>query len=498
MKRLDEVVESLHPLERKILRFLKNNIGASEIASNAEMKPVDAMRALQWLEDKGAVSLNLEVKETAMLGSNGEFYSQSGLPERRFLKALMNHGSLTLGEVQDIACLNKDETSISLGLLKRGGMIELGREITITDKGKKQLYTPSKGEKLLKSLPRETKLFSSEERKIFGELLKRKDVVKIEQQKIYTVNLKDLGEQLMKVKLDENVVDTLTPEMLKRGTWENKKFRRYDVRISAGDAYGAKRHIVSQAANYIRKVWMDMGFKEMSGPILESSFWNFDALFTPQDHPARDMQDTFFLQGSSKLPDKKLVASVKKVHEEKWKSEWSEKIAKESVLRTHTTPLSAKTLADLKESDLPAKFFSVSKVFRNEALDWSHLFELTQVEGIVVDPNANFQDLIGYLKQFYKKLGYDKIRVRPGYFPYVEPGLEVDVYHPVKKKWIELGGAGILRPEVVIPLMGKDIPVLAWGQGLERSISEYYKITDIRNLYKNDLKQLRDAKVWLR
>ena len=107
-----------------------------------------------------------------------------------------------------------------------------------------------------------------------------------------------------------------------------------------------------------------------------------------------------------------------------------------------------------------------------------------------MDPNATFTDLIGYLRQFYKKLGYDEIRIRPGYFPYVEPGLEVDVFHPKKKKWVELGGAGILRPEVVIPLLGKYIPVLAWGQGLERGISEYYNITDIRELYKNNLKQL--------
>jgi phenylalanyl-tRNA synthetase alpha chain len=256
--------------------------------------------------------------------------------------------------------------------------------------------------------------------------------------------------------------------------------------------------MISQARNYIRQVWLDMGFKEMDGPTVESSFWNFDVLFTPQDHPAREMQDTFFIEGSKKSPDKKLVAKVKKSHESKWIYKWEEKPSKELVLRTHTTATTARTLANLKESDLPAKFFSVDRVFRNEALDWSHLFELNQVEGIVVDPNATFTDLIGYLRQFYKKLGYDKIRIRPGYFPYVEPGLEVDVFHPKKKKWVELGGAGILRPEVVIPLLGKNIPVLAWGQGLERGISEYYNITDIRDLYKNDLKQLRDAKIWLK
>ena len=152
----------------------------------------------------------------------------------------------------------------------------------------------------------------------------------------------------------------------------------------------------------------------------------------------------------------------------------------------------------MKREELPAKFFSVGKVFRNEALDWKHLFEFYQVEGIVVDPNANFRHLIGYLKEFYKKMGYSAVRMRPAHFPYTEPSLEVDVFHPIKKQWIELGGAGIFRPEVVKPLLGFDCPVLAWGQGMGRIIGEYWKITDIRDLYKNDIKQLREMKLWLR
>ena len=95
-------------------------------------------------------------------------------------------------------------------------------------------------------------------------------------------------------------------------------------------------------------------------------------------------------------------------------------------------------------------------------------------------------------------MGYKKVRVRPAYFPYTEPSAEIEVFHPVKKEWIELGGSGIFRPEVTIPLLGKDIPVLAWGLGLERTIVEYYKIEDLRMLYKNDLKQLREIKLWLK
>jgi len=166
--------------------------------------------------------------------------------------------------------------------------------------------------------------------------------------------------------------------------------------------------------------------------------------------------------------------------------------------RTHTTILSAKTIASLKQTELPAKYFSVAKCFRNETLDWSHLFEFYQAEGIVIDENVNFKHLLGYLKEFFLKMGFSKIRFRPSFFPYTEISIECEVFHPIKKQWVELGGAGIFRPEVVKPLFGKDVPVLAWGLGLDRVILDYYEFKDIRELYKNDLKQLKEAKVWLK
>jgi phenylalanyl-tRNA synthetase alpha chain len=145
---------------------------------------------------------------------------------------------------------------------------------------------------------------------------------------------------------------------------------------------------------------------------------------------------------------------------------------------------------------LPAKFFAIGKVFRNETVDWKHGFEFYQSEGIVVDPNANFRHLLGYLKEFYKKMGYEKIKFVPSFFAYTEPSVEVQVWHPVRKEWVELGGAGMFRPEVTTPLLGKPIPVLAWGQGFDRIITEFYKIKDLRELYNNDIKELRQKKFW--
>ncbi|MEK6904533.1 MAG: phenylalanine--tRNA ligase subunit alpha, partial [Nanoarchaeota archaeon] len=111
---------------------------------------------------------------------------------------------------------------------------------------------------------------------------------------------------------------------------------------------------------------------------------------------------------------------------------------------------------------------------------------------------ANLRHLLAYLREFFTKMGFPKARFRPGPFPYTEPSVEVEVYHPTKKEWIEFGGAGIFRPEVVEPLLGEYIPVLAWGLGLERIIVDYYGIKDLREVYSNDLKQLRGIKTWMK
>lgn len=496
MKEVEKLVESLHPLERAILPVLDKSKDVNSIKNATNLKEVEVTRALGWLEAKNIVKLKKEMKEIISLGDNGKIYTEKGLPERRFLEVLKT--PLSLDEIKDKADLNDDELKVCIGLLKSRNAINLGKKVEITHKGKDLILKETLEDSFLKSLPLEVSKLNPSQKTIYNDLKKRRGIIKTEPETVLSGELTELGNKLAKSKLETNLIDALTPAIIKSGEWKGKKFRRYNLDLPVPRVYAGRRHFVNEAVDYIKRVWLDMGFKEMTGPLVDVSFWNFDALFTPQDHPAREMQDTFFVDGLGKLPEAKIVSAVKNEHEKIWKYKWDANKARELVLRTHTTILSARTLASLKQSDLPAKFFSVGRVFRNEALDWAHLFELTQVEGIVIDPNANFRHLIGYLRQFYNKLGFEKVRIRPSYFPYVEPGLEVEVWHPVKKKWIELGGAGILRPEVVIPLLGKDIPVLAWGQGMERGISEYFNITDIRDLYKNDLKQLREMKAWLK
>lgn len=512
---LKNLILKLHPLERAVLPILKAETELKNIIQSSNLQEIEVMRALQWLENKNALKLSKEAKKIVLLAQNGQKYRREGLPERALLNVL-DEEFAGINVLTKKSKLSREEISISLGQLKRKAAIETEKgedgllQVKITEQGKrlKEKKTPEE-QFLEKEFPLELEEIKDLDRYAFDELKKRKDFLKVEEEKKVTIELTELGKILASADLGEEGIGRLTAEMLKTGSWQDKPFRAYDVEINVPKISGGKKHFVNQATDYARQIWLEMGFREMTGNFTQTSFWNFDALFTAQDHPVRELQDTFFLGGEAEkgnLPaDKKLIASVQKMHEaggkigsRGWQYAWNEEEAKRNVLRTHTTVLSAETLFSLRGKELPAKFFALGKCFRNEALDWSHLFEFNQTEGIVIDQKANFRHLLGYLKQFFRKMGFPQARFRPAYFPYTEPSVEIDVYHPVHKKWIELGGAGIFRPEVVVPLLGKDIPVLAWGPGFDRIILDYYRITDIRDLYRNDLKQLREMRVWLK
>lgn len=503
-----KVLEALSPIERNVIPFLKDGMELKEISDKSKIKDVEIMRALQWLENKGLLTIKSSLRDVVRLGENGRLYEKRGLPEKRFLKAL--DGKMDIESIKKEANLDDNEIRISLGLLKsRYAISIMGNEVEPTGQRDDILKTGFPEERFMKRLPLVFDNLNEDEKNMVKKLLKRRDLITKEGVKLKHVKLTETGKKIIKkaklTKLD--LIEKLTPKMLKERTWKNKKFRRYDVEINVPKVFGGRRHFVNQAVDYAKRVWLDLGFKEMTGPLLQTSFWNFDALFTAQDHPVRDLQDTFYIKNPrmGKLPETKIVNAVKAVHEnggktgsKGWQYKWDPDDARRNVMRTHTTCLSARTIASLRSSDLPAKFFAVGKCFRNETMDWSHLFEFNQFEGIVVDPDANFKHLLGYLKNFAMKIGFTKVRFRPAHFPYTEPSVEGEVFDPVHKKWIEVFAAGIFRPEVVVPLLGKDVPVLAWGPGLDRMTVSYYQINDLRELYKNDLKQLREIKTWLR
>ncbi|MCK5624349.1 phenylalanine--tRNA ligase subunit alpha [Candidatus Pacearchaeota archaeon] len=501
---IKRLIESLSPNERKILPYLEEEINL--ICEKSELDNTSVLRALEYLQNKKIIELNFEKKKTVEIGINGSLYKSKGLPERRLLHLLDKKHIISLSEAQKESKLSNDEFKASLGALKKKALIELKNGKISLNANKEEISKKSFEESLIESLPLDYESLSPEQIHGLKSLENRKGIIQIKEIKIPHINITKLGKEISESKIkSQKLIEQLTPETLKKDSlWKGKKFRRYDILSPLPAISGGKRHFVNQSIDYAKKIWTDMGFKEMSGNLIVSSFWNFDTLFTAQDHPVREMQDTFFINKEKELPDKELVKAIKDSHEKGvagskgWEYNWEEKQAKKAVLRTHTTCLSSQTLAKLKEKDLPVKFFALGKCFRNETVDWSHGFEFNQTEGIVVDKNANFRHLLGYLKQFFDKMGFKKIRMRPAYFPYTEPSVEIDVWHPEKRVWLELGGAGIFRPEVTIPLLGKNIPVLAWGPGFDRILMDYYEIKDLRELYKNDLSKLRKMKIWVK
>ena len=227
---------------------------------------------------------------------------------------------------------------------------------------------------------------------------------------------------------------------------------------------------------------------------VESSFWNFDTLFQPQSHPARDLQDTFFCKdpvSCNRVPEE-YKRRVKSVHEDGLPGSfgygpgWSSEETMKNILRTHTTAISSQMLYQMaqKQEFKPMKFFSIDRVFRNETLDATHLAEFHQVEGVVVDRGIGLHNLLGVMKTFFAKIGIKNLKYKPAYNPYTEPSLEIFGYHPQLKKWIEIGNSGVFRPEMLEPMgLPKDVSVIAWGLSLERPTMIYYNVENIRDLF---------------
>ncbi|MDO8459949.1 MAG: phenylalanine--tRNA ligase subunit alpha [Nanoarchaeota archaeon] len=499
---IEKIIETLSPLEQKIIPYLNESL--EKIKEKTGLDDTSFLRALRFLENKGIVKIKVAKNKIVDLGTNGIYYKKNHLPERRLIILLEQKNHITIKEASELAKLSENEFKVSLGILKDKALIIINNGKISLNASKEEISKKTFEEKMLESLPLEEEKLEPEQRFALDNLKKRKEIVEIKEKSEVSFELTPLGKQFLGKEIKTNLLEEVTPEII--ASWsKNKKFRRYDIKSEVPRIYGGKRHFVNQTIEYAKKVWTDLGFQEMSGPKTVTSFWNFDVLFTAQDHPVRELHDTFFIKGvEGKLPDKKLIEKIKQAHEsglggsKGWGYEWKEEESKKVLLRTHTTCLSAKTLAKLKKEDLPAKFFAIGRNFRNETTDWSHGFEFNQTEGIVIDPDANLRHLLGYLKEFAHKMGFEKIRIQPAYFPYTEPSLEGAIWNEEKQTWVEVLAAGIFRPEVTIPLLGTATPVLAWGPGFDRLMMLAHEIKDMRQIYNNDIKELRNKKFWIK
>ncbi len=469
----------LSPFEIKLLKSLE--VGKEytvELASEISgMKKDAVLKAIYLLEEKGLVKVKENVWKEFELTDEGVKYLTENLPEENVLEVL-KEGEKSIKELEEK--FGKDAVGIALGNLRKKGAIKIENGVV----------------RLIKSVdfPEKNalaKIYSTRtaeiDEKMVKELKKRKLIREetLKEIKFTVISKPD-------VELGEKVAD-ITPELLISGGWRVRDFLEYDVTIPSKEVFAAKVHPYERIIRECRKIFLEMGFTEIKGHYVQPAFWNFDALFQPQDHPARDMQDTFYLDRYVDL-EGEIVEKVKLTHENGWKTgskgwggSWSLEKAKQLVLRTHTTAITIHYLALNPEP--PVKAFCIDRVYRRESIDATHLPEFDQLEGVVLDRDVGFADLLGLLKEFFYKMGFEDVRFRPGYFPYTEPSVEPEVFVE-GLGWVELGGAGIFRKEVTEPL-GIKGKVLAWGLGIGRLAMLRLGMKDLRRLYLPDIGWLR-------
>jgi len=292
----------------------------------------------------------------------------------------------------------------------------------------------------------------------------------------------------------EKAPTELTPEMLSSGAWKTTQLKPYNLDALGQQPDAGCLHPLLKVRAEYRQIFLEMGFSEMpANNYVESSFWNFDALFQPQQHPARDAHDTFFISDpatSNRFPEH-YKNRVEKVHStggfgsQGYGYNWKIEEASKNLLRTHTTAVSARMLYKVAQEDkfVPQKLFSIDRVFRNETLDATHLAEFHQIEGVVADYGLTLGHCIGVINTFFTKLGIEKLRFKPAYNPYTEPSMEIFSYHEGLGKWVEIGNSGMFRPEMLLPMgLPEGVNVIGFGLSLERPTMIKYKIDNIRAL----------------
>ncbi|MGQ4891155.1 MAG: phenylalanine--tRNA ligase subunit alpha [Candidatus Njordarchaeia archaeon] len=494
----DDVLKMLTTGEIKLLQYFKKKglkeAYEEEIVKETGLELSEVSRSALWLENKGLAKRIEEKVKGYELTDKGKKYIGGELPEEALLKYLKEKLEIRLDELYGSGLMEKKELEAAIGYLIRNKLArihkgEAKKILKLTENGKGTVTTETQtafnyivnGE------------WGKIDKKVLEELQRRGLVREILISK-WKVQLTEKGIEKLSKEIEKlEVIDKLTPDIIVSREWERKPIRWYDVSSPLPKTWGGRKHPLRLIMEKIRDIFIEMGFREMEGPWVEVSFWNMDSMFIPQDHPAREMQATFYMNRPSRgqINDRELVEMVKKLQENGfdtgsigWQQPWSEDEAMRILLRTHTTAVTFRVLGKLIKTGKikpPVKFFAIGRVFRNEAIDWKHLAEFHQVEGFVVAENLTLRSLMGYIKEFYSKMGIHKLRFKPTYNPYTEPSMEIFAWHKKVKKWVEVGNSGLFRPETLRPY-NINTNVIAWGLAVERLASIVYEIGDIRKL----------------
>lgn len=466
--------------EEAILGFLQNHEqipDSGQFAAEHNLDHSDVVNVIKSLHGFRYIDAQDIKRETWVLTDEGRKYAAEGSPEVQLFLAVPAEGSISKDELQK----KLDPSVFKIGCSQAGKnkWVEMGKQVSrkvqhVEDKVKGLLLQIQEGKEINKD----------------GiSALKARKLIVPQTWKGYSVKKgPNYAPKRKKVATD------LTRENLQRGDWKELEFKEYNFNAKGQPVEAGHLHPLLKVRKQFKDIFLQMGFEEMpTNNFVESSFWNFDALFQPQQHPARDSHDTFFLKAPSTtrtLPED-YVERVKRVHESGgygsrgYAYDWKREEANKNLLRTHTTAVSSRMLYALAQKPFaPKKYFSIDRVFRNEAVDRTHLAEFHQIEGLVCDRGLTLGDLIGVLHDFFSRLGMSKLRFKPAYNPYTEPSMEIFSYHEGLKKWVEIGNSGMFRPEMLLPMgLPEDVRVIAWGLSLERPTMILYHIDNIRDLF---------------
>jgi len=497
--------------EAAVLSALKSaagNCSFDELVANIRLESAAVTRALTTLREKQLVTVRESEEFMLRLTEEGIQYAKHGLPERRIIQAVLElGGEATLEQASRRANIRPEMASVALGWIKVGKWCEVTSQLQKIVLRAGRIPDKTDVEKLLESLAAKTEVaLDDAPRELRNEVetLRRRKLVERRKHTRRYVELSSQGWKALEEGIDvPTQLSDLTPELLVSGAWKNATFRQYNIAAPVTPAWPGKKQPYRQFLDELKQKLVNLGFMEMVGPTVEMMFFNCDALFMPQDHPAREIHDLYFVKTNQRgdlAEDNAYLGPVAKTHENGWKTgstgwgySYSRDAALRLILRSQGTAESARTLVS-KNLRIPGKYFSVARCFRPDQVDRTHLTEFNQVEGIVVGAGLSLRELLGVLERFAVDIaGAEKVRFRPDYFPFTEPSVELQAYKE-GYGWLEFGGSGIFRPEVTRPL-GVEVPVLAWGIGADRLYMMRAGLDDIRLLFAQDLDWMRKQKV---
>ncbi|MDQ7821644.1 MAG: phenylalanine--tRNA ligase subunit alpha [Candidatus Eremiobacteraeota bacterium] len=513
MSHHEEIAERLHPLETQILLPFKGapRLSCDSLAEASGLAQSQLRTAIEWLLAKNLIIARDEgVEESATLTRLGEQVAQSGFPEAAVLRALEDREgkSVSLKDLPALAGVAREEASPLIGSLKKQGAIDI-REGVIHLVNGEVLKVIGEREALFRKVREKGRvdlkeLTPAEREEVRGGFKKRtpeKGFFRIEEKPLLSYELTGGGRELLPYLRCRPVVNQLTSQLIASGKWRDCDLRKYDITLNPPRLVIGKKHPYRQFLERVRAKLIALGFEEMKGSVVETEFWDMDALFMPQFHSARNIHDVYFVHEPryAKQISEPFLSQVAASHEHGgttgstgWSYCFDREKTKRLILRSQGTALSARTLAS--GPSIPGKYFAIARCFRYEQIDVTHGTDFFQIEGIVVDRDINFRKLLGLLKLFAKEVAQaQEIKFAPAYFPFTEPSVELHAKHP-QLGWMELGGAGIFRPEVTSPL-NVDVPVIAWGLGIDRMAMVSLGIKDIRQLFTHDLEFIRQSKV---